>query len=593
MHRSPIARVLPLLAGLVLLVSGCSDQVAEPLVGVGLSIRAPLDTQNPFFDPTVAFVELTAEGPDIGEGAVQFVNPYSPGAQIELGAVPYGLHRQLRVGLWPKNETSGEPIGPMLAQGRTIPFDLTAADLTASGAKALFPYVTRVNEFATAVSDGGAAVVDARVGLSAEELPDHTVMMLGGAVPKPAATNPYDLASYAGFSDKVLIYDANLRTIQDLSAVGVQLNLGRAFHASATGIKGLVVVSGGYTFDGTNNVVSNHVEYFDPTSKLFLTSPNLAAAHMLYPRSHHTITRMFDNDDYFLIVGGKGPDPKAGLSWEIWHPKTGVQAQGQLKTARWNHAAVRLPEVDGGFIMLIGGEGLVDGKPVALNSFEVIRYDTCGNVARVGNLTVTCKVGGTNYCRPANDPSGLGVDKCAALKAQNGYQEVTWEPISQPLVEGVGRNLPGAVYVPHGAYHYIYIVGGFSDAARTKPLDRIDIFDIQQGVWVPNQLTLDAARGAPQVVASMVGPRAGQVLISGGIGEDGKTVAPAEVVYVANPGQPTAALQKWPVKTVLPGGTVAGLAFPLATGHILLTGGASLNGGGMNPQTSVQLYNPL
>ena len=67
----------------------------------------------------------------------------------------------------------------------------------------------------------------------------------------------------------------------------------------------------------------------------------------------------------------------------------------------------------------------------------------------------------------------------------------------------------------------------------------------------------------------------------------------AEVVYVANPGQPTAALQKWPVKTVLPGGTVAGLAFPLATGHILLTGGASLNGGGMNPQTAVHLYNPL
>ena len=591
-RRTPISRhTLPLVA-LVLLATGCGPDVADPLVGLGLSIRAPLNEQNPFFDPLVRFVELSAEGPDIAEGVYQLVKPYKSGAQLDLGIVPYGFRRQLRVGLWPMNEASGEPAGPMLAQGRTIPFDLTYDDVAGAGARGLFPYVSRVNEFAAAIGETGiAAVVDARIGLTAEELPDSTVMILGGGAPKPAATDPWDPASYASFSGTVLQYDANLRAVGDLSlSIGAPLNVGRAFHASAMGNKGLVAISGGHTLEGGVPKVTNHVEFFDPASKKFITSANAQAAHMLYPRAHHTMTRMFDNDDYFIIVGGKGPDPKAALSWEIWHPKSGVQAQGQLKSARWNHVAVRLPEADGGFVMLIGGEGLSNGQPVALNDFEVIRFDTRGNVARVGNTLITCKVGGKAYFDPPGSPRSY--DQCQALKTQPGYQEITWEPITQPLADGVGRNLPGAVYVAHGAYHYIYIVGGFSDAARTKVLDRIDVFDIQQGIWVPNTLTLDVPRGAPMVTASMVGPRAGQVLIAGGIGGDGKTVAPAEVIYNANPG-PGASLQKWPVKTVLPGGTVAGMGFPLATGHILLTGGASLTAGGLSPQTAVQLWNPL
>ena len=575
-------------AGLTSDVGGDQDaELPGGLRSVSPIVRSPSGAHDPLSDPEVAFAELTVEGPGLKEGEHQLVTPYLPNAKLKVDDVPDGLSRQLRVGLWPKGD-SGEPIGPMLAQGRTIPFDLGEA--SAAQASGLFAYVTFVNQFAPAIGESNtAAAIDPRVGLSAESMPDWSTWLLGGGVPKPGASDPWDPVGFASFPSQVLKYDTNLRA---MSAMAASLNVGRAFHASALGLNGLVAVAGGYTLEDGAPKASKHIEFYDPDKKKFVTSPS-ASPHLLYPRARHTMTRMFDNDDYFLIVGGKGPDPKAALSWEIWHPKTGVQAQGQLKHARWNHAAVRLPEADGGFIMLIGGEGLVDGKPAALNNFEVIRYDTCGNVARVGNLVVTCKVGGTNYCRPAGDASGLGSDKCAALAAQAGYQAVSWEPIVQPLVEGVGRNLPGAVYVPHGAYHYIYIVGGYSDAARTKPLDRIDIFDIQQGVWVPNQLSLEAARGAPLVAASMVGPRAGQVLISGGIGEDGKTVPPAEVVYVANPGQPTAALQKWPVKTALPDGKAAGVAVPLPSGHVLVTGGVSIGVDGMKPQTTVLLWNPL
>jgi len=584
---------LPLLALLV----GCGPDVADPLEGVGLSVRAPLNEQNPFFDPLVAFVELTAEGVDIPENSAQKVDAYAPGKEFSLDVVPFGFRRQIRVGLWQKNPESGQPDGPMIGIGRTIPFDLSYDDILAKGARIFFPYVTRLNEFAAAVGETGvAAAIDARVGLTAEALPDATVMIFGGGVPKPASTDPWDPASYSAFSNKVLQYDPNLRAIGDVSlALGAPLTTARAFHASAAGINGLVAVSGGYTMIADAAKATDHVEYFDPTTRKFLAalppagSPN--PPHLRHARAGHTMTRMFDNDDYFLVVGGKGTDSAAAHSWEIWHPKQGAIAEGQLRYSRWNHAAVRLPEKDGGFVMLIGGEGDDKGKSVVWNNFEVIRYDTRGNIAFVGNTMITCKVGSANYNGPPGDPKGR--DKCPALEGQPGYQKITWEPLSQPLADNIARTLPGAVYVDHLKYHYIYIAGGFSDTGHSKPLDRIDIFDIKNGLWVANQLSLDVARGAPMVAASMVGPRGGQVLIAGGVGSDGKSVSPAEVVYHANPGTDKAGLQKWSAKTVVPGGSVGGVAFPLATGHIMVAGGASLAEAGMTPQLPILLYNPL
>jgi len=595
--KRPVALLLPLL---VLLgdLAGCGQSVADPLIGLGLSIRSPLNEQNPFADPLVAFVELTAEGPGVKVEAAQtqVVVPYPASEPVDLSMVPYGFRRQVRIGLWQLNPETGQPAGPIIGTGRTIPFDLSYDEVAAGSGKSLFPYVTRVNEFASAVGESGvAASIDARVGLSAEQLPDSSVMFIGGGVPKAGAKDPWNPESYASFSNKVLQYDPNLRAIGDLSiSFGAPLNQARGFHASAAGINGLVAISGGWVLNDGKVEATKSVEYFDPQLKKFVTGPN---TNLMFARAGHTMTRMFDNDNFFLVVGGQGPklESQAALTWEIWHPQSGSVAQGKLRHQRWNHAAVRLPETNGGFVMLIGGEGNDNGKDVKiLNNFEVIRYDTRGNIARVGNTLITCKMHSQAGVTDYNDKPGTpqGYDKCPALAAQKGYEHITWEPATRKLEDDVARTLPGAVYVNHSAYHFIYMVGGFSDVAHSKPLDRIDIFDIKKGGWVPNALNLDPPRGAPMVAVSMVGPAGGQVLIAGGLGADGKTVAPAEVAYYANPGMPQAELKRWPVKTVIPGGTVAGVAFPLATGHVLIAGGAGISDAGMSPQLPILLWNP-
>lgn len=581
-----------LLAALALLVSACGPGEEAPLSGMGLSIRAPLAEHNPFADPHVAFVELTAEGPDLVEGQAQRVLPYSPGAHLDLPAVPYGFQRQIRVGLWPRNEANGQVDNPLLAVGRSIPVDLSYDDVKGSGARPLFPYVTKVNTFAPAIGESGqAAATDARIGATAERMPDHSVMIIGGGTAKADAKDPWDPKSYTAFSDKLLQYDPNLRAIGDLSlTLGAFLSKGRAFHASALGVGGLVAIAGGYVLEAGAAVVTNEVEFFDPTKRTVSTSLG-ATPHMKYRRVGHTITRMFDNDNYFLIVGGKGPDPEAPVSWEIWHPFKGFQAEGQLANARWNHTAIRLPETDGGFVMLIGGESGDVNNPKVLNNFEVIRYDTRGNVSRVGNKLVTCKVGGKNFNAPPGDIQGY--DKCPSLAGQPGYQQVTWEPFVQPLNLSVARTLAGATYVPHGLYHYIYVAGGFADAKHTQPLDRIDVFDIQQGIWVAHDLKLETARGAPMMDVSMVGPRKGQVLVAGGVGAGGKSVDSGEMIYYAEP-EKAGQLRRFTVKNKLPaGGVVAGTAVGLSTGHVMVVGGSALSDAGMTAQQTLQLWNPL
>jgi hypothetical protein len=486
-------------------------------------------------------------------------------------------------------------------------------------------------------------------------------MIIGGATPKKGATDPFDPASYQAFSNVLLQYDINLRAVGDLSATyNAFLKEGRAFHASALGNNGLVAIVGGYTMDENKKPkLTRSIEFFDPATKQIRTSmvtdsnPNddIDPNRLLFARTGHTVTRMFDQDNYFIIVGGRGDKPDAARTWEIWHPVNGIQAQGLLSRPRWNHTAIRLPEADGGFVMLVGGEGLDEqGKPMVHNTFEVLRYDTLGHVSRMGNKLVTCKFAGKNYNQPPGGP--FGYDKCAALKGQPGHLTILWTPEVYPLLESVGRTMPGVLYVPHGSYHYIYVIGGFADAARTKPMDRIDIFNIGTGGWVPNSLKLETARGAPQITASMVGSRRGQVLVVGGIDAIGRSISKAEVVYYphcrttkecrdygwctnfnpkaqcvaaseadcvastgckqfgwcalvggrcisavgANPAPPQlgSSLQQWTAKNSLLGGTVLGLAVPLSTGHILIAGGTQA--GSNSPLVangSLHLWNPL
>lgn len=562
-------------------VVACDPGIAPPPDALKLSIGAPLGAENPFADASVKFVALSAEGPGIPEGGHQIVLAYTPGMKIDLGGllgkndlpIPYGDARQFRLELYPAG-VNGTPTFPIKAHGRSVPVAVRQGEAS----KSISVYVTKVNHFAAAVSEANIeAQVDPRVGTSVVATPDNNVMILGGAAPKNAATDPWDPNSFGSFNNTVLVYDTDRRQL--LGPVG-QLSKGRAFAASALGVNGLVAVAGGYVDNGGSVEASNLVEFFDPnTAQIRQATPADPGRnpHMLYPRVGHTMTRMFDNEDYFLIAGGTGPKGEAANSWEIWHPRDGSLTQGPLSGGRFNHCAVRVPDATGGYIMLLGGE---NGSG-ALSTFEVIRYDDKGNVSFKGNTTVTCRVG-TTYKKG---------DECNALKGQPGYSETKWEPIVQPLAGGAARTLPGCAYVAHpGNKFYVYIVGGFEDTKKSKVSSRIDVFNLLGGAWVQHNHKLNAARGAPQVGVSSVGPRAGQILVSGGLGADGKTVANAEVLYV--PG--TGALERKNVEGTVPGGgRVLGAAVGLVTGHVMVVGGATLGDAGMVSQSKVSLWAPL
>lgn len=562
-------------------LAACDPGIAPPPQALQLVVSAPLGTDNPFADPSVKFVALSAEGPGITAGSHQIVLAYTPGMTIDLGnvvsgadlPVPYGDARQFRLELYPA-DVNGTPTFPIKAHGRTVPVAVRQGE----AAQQVGVYVTKVNHFAAPVNAGKIeAQVDPRAGASVIARPDNNVMILGGAAPKNAATDPWDPASFTNFTNTVLVYNTDQRQL--LGPVA-NLSQGRAFAATAQGFNGLVAVAGGYVDNGGTAEASALVEYYNPdTGAIAQAKPSSPAGnpHMLYPRVGHSITRMFDNDNFFLIAGGTGPKGEAANSWEIWHPNLGAVTQGPLSGPRFNHGAVRVPDATGGYIMLIGGE---NGSDV-LNTFEVIRYDDKGNVAYKGNTDITCKVGAT-YAKNAD---------CDALKGQPGYTQTSWEPIVQPLAGNAGRTLAGCKYVAHpGGKFYVYMIGGFEDTAKTKPIKRIDVFNLLAGNWVDHKHSLNAARGAPQIGVSTIGPRAGQVLIEGGIGADGKTVGNAEVIYLPASGE----LDRKNVEGITPGGgRVLGSAVGLVTGHVLVLGGVTSTDSGLATQGKVSLWSPL
>ncbi|MCB9737759.1 MAG: hypothetical protein H6747_00715 [Deltaproteobacteria bacterium] len=572
---------VPLLAAVgTLALAGCAQEVADPTQGLAVVIKAPPGADSPFANPDVKFVALIAEGPGLpteSSLAPNTVQPYTgPGQTLVMPSVPYGLGRQIRVELYPA-DANGIPTFPVLGRGRTVP-----TDVDTGSTHLVHAYVTRTNNWTSPVSDQTQeAKTDARVGLGAELQPDGGVIIAGGADAGAGSTAPFEATGLGKMSKVVLRYDAGARVLQNLSAppVSAQLSTGRALMATATGFDGQVVFSGGYVEGDLGPVASNLMEYWDPKEAKIKQS-GAGAAHLEFARAHHTATRLFDSQEYYMVAGGKGPQAEAAVSWEIWHPLYGRLQKGSLSKARWNHSTVRLPEKDGGYIMLIGGEN--ESGPI--DDFEVLRYDTAGNVSFKGNTKITCYIGTTAHTGADSN------DKCAALKGQPGYKEFAWEPLVRKLNGSIARTLAGAVFVSNGATNHIYIVGGFADAAHTQPLSRVDVFDIVKGDWLGSVPQLESARGAPQLAVTRGGQQAGRVVVAGGIDAQGRTLAKAEVLYYDSAAGATK--REWADGEIPGGGRVAGRAIGLPTGHVMVIGGAAATDGVFVASDRIGLYNP-
>ncbi|MBM4343720.1 MAG: hypothetical protein FJ100_10125 [Deltaproteobacteria bacterium] len=570
------------------MLAACASE-NKPPVAVDLAVRKPASSEdNPFGLAGDKFVAITAEVPGQADGTFRTVKPYAQGAALELGCtsatacpgIPYTTGVQVRIELW--SNKGGAPAPPVVGRGRSIPFD----QVKGGAAKSLFPYVTRTNRFAPAESNSGTkAVIAGKAGAATATQPgnDGNVYIIGGAEPLPEKQNAFDPKSYTNFSDAIAQYSPNLRQVGMVSDLGpdYRLKVQRAF-ASAAASRQVVAVVGGYTQGQDGPKVTASIEYIETSNKVRTSigsTPDLKFA-----RAGATVVCLFEDDDYFLVLGGRGDldcakeTYCAGNTWELWHKAHGNIAQGQLNEARWNHAAVKVPSADGGYVMLIGGEN----EGGVLQTFEVVQFSRQGFVSKKGQACNT---------------SAKGYGTCD----KSGFY---WEPLTQALP--VARTLPGAVFsaVPRGTpsfdYRYVYIVGGFEDQAHTKPLARLDVFNINTGNYLNSDgYPMQVARGAPMVALVPHGPTEGQILVAGGSKSATQHLNTAEFVYTTvvdrTVSPPTTAIQLALVENELPDGTrVLGNAVALNTGHVLVVGGVGTGAGNaLEARNELALWNPF
>jgi len=574
-------------------LSACTQTVAQPPEKLHMVVRAPSDADNPFLaSPDGAFVAITAEGPELPADRYVNVQRYKSGMSVALPQLPFGVNRQIRIEVWSRDAASDKPLKPV-GRGRSIPVNVSAE----GAATTVHPYVTKINQFAPVVDDQGiAAKLEGRAGAASVALPNGQVLIAGGGTFSGTAKTPYDPASFSKFSDVVVAYDPDTRQLvsPSKSAESITLKFGRAQHGMAVG-RSVVAIVGGYVqLDGTNKPTRS-IEYYDISNGKMLTSV-ATSPDLFYARVHPAVMQMFDGEDYFLILGGKGDTPCsaggnevecAANTWEIWSPVDGAILKGRMNEARWNHAAVRLPAPDGGYAMLIGGEN--DGG--VLGTFEVIQFNNGGSVAQKG---FAC----------SDPPPADG--RCSP-----GQLDPNWQPIPGALRDGAGRTLMGAVFLANAKYNFVYMIGGFSDKDHKVASNRVDIFDIASGLYVDAgaEFALATARGAPIVAAAQTQSRSGQVLVAGGSSNETTHLDSAEFLWI-NPdefkltqikdnvgtvtGEGLGGAHIFGVENALPGGNrTQGTAAALSTGHVLVAGGATGDAGAVTAQPALTLWNPF
>ena len=150
------------------------------------------------------------------------------------------------------------------------------------------------------------------------------------------------------------------------------LNTGRATHTATLLNNGMVVIAGGDDFGASDRVTAlASAELYDPTTGTFTATGNLHTA-----RDSHTAT-MLNNGLVLLAGGSPGPLNSA----ELYNPASGTfsYTTGGLNTARYQHTATLLTN---GLVLVAGGQG----SSGDLASTEL--YDPAsGSFAPTGSLT--------------------------------------------------------------------------------------------------------------------------------------------------------------------------------------------------------------
>lgn len=581
------------------LLAACQATTTTPSNKLVVAVRVPNETDdNPLGSPAAKYIGLIADGWGTLANSVYTVQPYVSNSQVQVPSVSFGSG-QIRVEVYDGNNLGATTT---IARGASVPVNVSAS----SAPRTVFPYVTKINHFSniyfepgndtkltlppldsTASPDDPAGKPVPHVATALATLPSGFVLMTGGAVPKTGAKNPYDPASYSAFKSTVQIYNPDLRTLTAVSDPPAQLATARAFHSMAVG-QTVVAIVGGVELDENGKPhASNKIEFYNMTTGEITSAPT-SEPNLKFARIAPTVVQMFDRQDYFLVLGGKGnedcpasPDlgQCAGNTWEIWHPTGGRQPlDGQMKAARWHHGGVRVPGPDGGYVMLVGGEN--SNGP--LQTMEVVQFLVHQNQVMVSNSQLAC---------PADCPKNPD-------KPDDPINSFLYQPLDPALREP--RIWPGVLFVAHPsttpseAYYHVYMAGGFSKQDHTQVSKTVDIFDIQSSAYLNSSEPspqMAQGRASPILAAVTTGPSAGEVLLAGGSTGDSAHLKSSEFLRIDASGGLHGVIA--PVDGLLPDGDrTLGAAIGLNTGHVLILGGTGGTVNGLTPRTDVLLWNP-
>ena len=559
------------LAGASLAAGSCEGGSSDAGIKLRLELYGPPDGYPDPFE-SIAFLRVRAEGRGI-ETRETFIDFATRGGT--LPSVPFGSGIQLTVealdvscqpragadaGLCTGADACSDPAlpcdplpGNVLARGRTGRFDVDGD----AEARAAAVYMLRTDTYAPTVSASTGAptqMVTGRAGHSVTRLEDGRVLIVGGASLESDVDDYTDPAALGTFYRSAEIYDPATGTFENLSGADESSKLfsARAFHQAVLlpdpAGPDRVAIFGGYA--KVNEVLQPlaSVEIFDPASGTFSHGnvPPMAQA-----RAYHTAT-VTDERGRVLLVGGR--DDVAAASWELWDPVDGPVDNKNLLVPRWNHTATLVPGSQD-LVYIFGGEN-GSGTTSAAEIYNAVEE--------------------TLY---------------------SGYFEMGGEE---------ARTLHTASFVPEQGF--VYVIGGFSDRAKTQALRRVDVFQVQcqpagsetlAACWRRDvSFGLGSARGGHS--ALNLGGQA--ILVYGGcadISSGSCGIAASEIIFrydrvteddegrqivepvvdIGNTGGP-----HWP--------RYAQRAVVLESGHALILGGAQKSGGAFLMQGQAELFNP-
>jgi hypothetical protein len=386
------------------------------------------------------------------------------------------------------------------------------------------------------------ALETARRGHTATRLLSGEVLVIGG----------YNLLDGSLASTEV--YDPDTEQWRTVGA----LETARRGHTATLLPSGKVLVIGG---QGPGGFLAS-AELYDPGTETWSPAGVIAT-----PRSLHTATVSPSGE--VLVAGGEGHSGFLA-STELYDPATEVfRTTGALSTARRNHSATVLPS---GRVLVTGGEGATGllsstevytssakgWSPVA--SLATARTNHQATVLPSGHVLVT---GGRG--------SGGALDKAEVFEALGSSSPTA------PLTEA--RTHFMAVLLPDGQ---VLVVGG---AGSSGPLDSAQLYNPATGEWSDTNPLGEARASATATLLAT-----GKVLAAGGKGggSQGLQGSGTDTVFGS------AELYDPATKSWLPTGPLqtprhSHSALRLASGKVLVTGGIGENG---KPLRSAELYDP-